>query len=137
MSWLRRYVQEPTLALFRESRFLQQKATTAQEARSMARGVVEELLRPRLDAVRNTAERDFLTLADLTGVFDRSYTRLRHWIQDYRLGDYSAQAHDHRFTYDRLLAFVQEQLVGRRGFPETRVQEILGRINQAFRRQVS
>jgi hypothetical protein len=137
MNWLRRYVQEPTLALFRDSRFLQQKPTSAHEARSMARGVVEELLRPRLDAVRTSAEKDFLTLADLTGVFDRSYTRLRHWIQDYQLGEYSAQAHDHRFTYDRLLAFVQEQLAGRRGFSETRVREILGRINQAFRREAS
>jgi len=131
--WLARLVHNPVKALFSKTcRVDIPPGRPPQEVRAMAEQIVAELLRPDMATILRPTGRPFLTLSDLTGVFDRSYGRLRHWISEYNLGAYSVQAHDHRFTREGLRAFVQRELVGRKGFGDAVMAEVEARIDRAF-----
>jgi len=131
--WLSRLIHNPTRAMFQDRRRVQIGPEEGTESvRSHARRIVEELLRPNLSTLTKAEGRPFLTLQELGAVFGRSYDRLRHWVNDYNLGAYSIQAHDHRFTYEGLRGFVVKELAGRRGFSEEKVSEVLKRIEESF-----
>jgi len=131
--WLDRYIHEPTRAMATaENAFHVAPSENSRALSSLARKVIDELLRPDLKRLTRTSAKDFVTLGELVPIFGRSYGRLRHWIGEYNLGGYSVQGHDHRFTREALEAFVREELAGKRGFGKDQVAHLLARIRGAF-----
>lgn len=128
--WLEKFLHQPIKALFNSANRVKQQD---RDPRRLAWEIVEELLRPDLRRFTGGHGREFLTLKELTQVFDRSYGRLRHWIRLFNLGNYSVQAHDHRFCQGDLQAFVEQELRGRKRFPEREIKRFLARIEEKFR----
>ena len=133
--WLGKYIQAPTRALFREANRVElpKGKRTQQQAMAFCEQIIDELLRPDLMKMLRPETRRYLSLADLPEVFGRSYGRLRHWIRDYNLGFYSDQKYEHRFSRSDLESFVNQELAGRRGFGEQRIEEIRQAIERTFR----
>ena len=133
--WLDRFIHAPTRGLFREESRVRipDRSGSLREVESMSMRIIEELLRPDLTKILRPEAREFLTLTDLPGIFGRSYGRLRHWINDYNLGSYSNQGHEHRFSRSDLEAFVRQELAGKRGFGEKRIRELERSIDDAFK----
>lgn len=101
------------------------------------------LLKAIRKAIRGEAEaakkslQEFLTLKELTPVFDRSYSRLTHWIQDVNLGKYSDQSFRHRFTRDKLKAFIDKELSESGWFTEEELKEFHEKVDQKFLEEFS
>ena len=127
---LDRFIHEPLQRL--QSAQTGSARESNRHARHAASAIVDELLRPNVERLVHPASQTFLTLSELTGVFDRSYARLRHWINEYNLGQYSSQAHDHRFTQQDLERFVEVELANRRGFDKGTRDQLHERIRRAF-----
>jgi len=131
---LDRFVHQPMRTLFVQSA---RTVTAGQMYPDRQAGlIIDELLRPDVRRLVQPASDAFLTLSDLEEVFGRSYERLRHWVRDFNLGEYSVQAHDHRFTRESLERFVAVELSGKRGFKEEAVRGILERVQQVFARKM-
>jgi hypothetical protein len=127
--WLEKFLHEPIKALFSEENRVKKKD---QDPKRLAREIIEELLRPDIHRLTRGKGKEFLTLMELTDIFGRSYGRLRHWIRQFNLGAYSVQVYDHRFRKEDLKVFVEQELRGRKRFPESEIQKFLSRIEQKF-----
>jgi hypothetical protein len=128
-NWVQKYLHNPIRSFLSEGKMLR---GDLQEPHQLAWHVINELLRPNLERLTSKGRKEFLTLEELSKIFQRSYGRLRHWITQYNLKKYSTQVYDHRFRQEDLVRFVEVELRGRKRFPDNEIELFLVRIEEVF-----
>lgn len=123
-----KFIIDPAKSLFREENRVKKEDKDHQR---LAREIIEELLRPDIEKMKGVDK--YLTLKDLEKVFNTSYGRLRQWIKEFNLGNYSEQfgkRGTHRFTKENLRRFINKELSKK--FTPEEINIFLKNLEKAF-----